>query len=300
MQLPKQKPIFNIKEVQSILKSESKFITDLLNILPISKARIQSDDEEDEEVLSDDDHNESNDDNKMKISKIKKNRAKSLVELQSRLQQISTKKHLSYKERLLKKTIKTKIKKKGKQQQDHRNVKHKNEQIKKEFKQEQNNVDNSTKPFKIDAVDPMNSNMAFSKFDFSGIGKTKTKKAKLDPQKMLETLKKTKEEVKMLEQSGEIGKAVQINQKVSWKNAFSKAEGVKVKDDEHLLAKTIKRKEQKKKQSKKKWEAREANVKKLKEDRQQKRQENIDKRKKAKKVKKMKQAVKRGKVIPGF
>ncbi|KAF5308390.1 hypothetical protein FQR65_LT06210 [Abscondita terminalis] len=298
MQLPKQNKNFNVKEVQNILSNENKFITDLLSILPLPMGRSQSDDEEDEEDVFEDDHNESNEDSNRKISKIKKNRAKSLVELQSRLQQISNKKHLSYKERLLKKTIKTKIKRKGKQ--DQRNIKHKNEQVKKEIKQEDNKPTESVASPNVDKQDSTNGKMVFSKFDFSDIGKNKSKKTKQDPQKTLENLKKTKEEVKMLELSGEIGKAVEINEKVSWKNAFYKSEGVKVKDDEQLLAKTIKRKEQKKKQSKKKWEAREANVKKLKEDRQKKRQENIDKRKKSKKVKKMKQAVKRGKVIPGF
>ena len=111
----------------------------------------------------------------------------------------------------------------------------------------------------------------------------KLKKTKEDPQKILANLKKSKEEVKSLQESGEVSEAVKVNEKFSWKNAFAKVEGVKVKDDEHLLSKSIKRRDKQKKQSKKKWDDRLTNVKKAQEERQKKRQENIDKRKKEKK-----------------
>ncbi|KAF5270967.1 hypothetical protein FQA39_LY08270 [Lamprigera yunnana] len=297
MQLPKQKPIFNIKEVQNILKCENKFISELLSVLPIPI--IKSKDEKEEEFLIDSD-NDTREDIKHKSSKLKKNRATSLAELQSRFQQMSSKKQLSYKEKLLRKTIRSKIRRKGKQQQDARNVTHKKAQIKKEIKEE--STINSTASVNKggDNLDVNNTKMIFSKIDFTGIGKSKPKKTKLDPQKALENLKKTKEEVQKLEQSGEIAKAVEVNEKTSWSNAFAKSQGLKVKDDENLLAKTIKRKQMKKERSKKKWEAREANVQKMKDDRQKKRQDNIEGKKKAKKVKKMKQASKRGRIIPGF
>lgn len=297
MQLPTHKSTFNLKDVQNILKTENKFITDLLSIVPFPNTKPQSDEED--ALLIENDDNETNNDDQMYPNRRKKSRAKSLVELQSRLQQMSHKKNLSYKERLLKKTIKSKIKKRGKQ--DQRNVKVKMERVKKELKHED---DNDDEPNLIHAtstsVNNDNDKMVFSKFDLSAIGKQKAKKHKQDPQKILENLKKTKEEVKMLQETGDISKAVQVNEQVSWKNAFAKAQGEKVKDDEYLLSKSIKKHNQKKKQSKKKWEDRKANVKKLQDERQKKRQENIDKRKQDKKAKHFKQGVKKGKIIPGF
>ena len=81
---------------------------------------------------------------------------------------------------------------------------------------------------------------------------------------------------------------------------MERTEGIKVKDDEGLLKKTIKRIDQKKKSSKKKWEARvdaEDNRKKMK---QEKRTENLKKRKQDKKQNKLKKASKKGRSIPGF
>ncbi|XP_031337875.1 surfeit locus protein 6 homolog [Photinus pyralis] len=298
MQLPTHHSPFNLKEVQNILTTENKFITDLLGILPFPNTKQQSDDE-DESLFVENEGNETNNDDEQYPNRKMKSRAKSLVELQSRLQQMSQKKNLSYKERLLKKTIKSKIKKKGKQ--DQRNVKVKMERVKKEVKQETDPNDQSSSVKTTTATaNSDNEKMVFSKFDLSGIGKQKSKKTKQDPQTILENLKKRKEEVKMLQETGDISKAVQINEKVSWKNAFAKVDGVKVKDDEHLLSKSIKKRDQQKKQSKKKWEDRKANVKKLQDDRQKKRQANIDKRKQDKKTKQFKRGVKKGKIIPGF
>uniref|UniRef100_A0A1Y1LUD7 Ribosomal RNA-processing protein 14/surfeit locus protein 6 C-terminal domain-containing protein n=1 Tax=Photinus pyralis TaxID=7054 RepID=A0A1Y1LUD7_PHOPY len=298
MQLPTHHSPFNLKEVQNILTTENKFITDLLGILPFPNTKQQSDDE-DESLFVENEGNETNNDDEQYPNRKMKSRAKSLVELQSRLQQMSQKKNLSYKERLLKKTIKSKIKKKGKQ--DQRNVKVKMERVKKEVKQETDPNDQSSSVKTTTATaNSDNEKMVFSKFDLSGIGKQKSKKTKQDPHTILENLKKRKEEVKMLQETGDISKAVQINEKVSWKNAFAKVDGVKVKDDEHLLSKSIKKRDQQKKQSKKKWEDRKANVKKLQDDRQKKRQANIDKRKQDKKTKQFKRGVKKGKIIPGF
>ncbi|KAB0800339.1 hypothetical protein PPYR_06079 [Photinus pyralis] len=316
MQLPTHHSPFNLKEVQNILTTENKFITDLLGILPFPNTKQQSGmylpllftvqcitesliDDEDESLFVENEGNETNNDDEQYPNRKMKSRAKSLVELQSRLQQMSQKKNLSYKERLLKKTIKSKIKKKGKQ--DQRNVKVKMERVKKEVKQETDPNDQSSSVKTTTATaNSDNEKMVFSKFDLSGIGKQKSKKTKQDPQTILENLKKRKEEVKMLQETGDISKAVQINEKVSWKNAFAKVDGVKVKDDEHLLSKSIKKRDQQKKQSKKKWEDRKANVKKLQDDRQKKRQANIDKRKQDKKTKQFKRGVKKGKIIPGF
>jgi len=295
MQLPAATTAFNRKNVETILKRENKFITELLDILPLPNVVEQPDDD----VLLE------NTKAKRRYPQIpnkpKPARAKSIVELQSRLADISSRKRLSYKEKLLKKTIKTKIKRKGKQNQ--RNADKKLERVQKELANEVNvKPENST-----EAAAPENSQseggdrMVFSKFDFSGLGKKpKGKKEKHDPQKMLQDLQKQKEKVNQLRESGDVEKAIMINEKTAWKNALAKAQGEKVKDDEQLLAKTIQKREQQRQKSKKKWEARQEGVKKAKDERQQKRQENIDKRKKTKKVNKMKKAVKRGKIIPGF
>jgi len=48
-------------------------------------------------------------------------------------------------------------------------------------------------------------------------------------------------------------KAKKIVEKQNWNSALAKAQGIKLQDDEKLLKKTIKRKEQKKEKSKKEW-----------------------------------------------
>ncbi len=87
----------------------------------------------------------------------------------------------------------------------------------------------------------------------------------------------------------------------SWKKAMDKSAGEKIKDDEALLKKSIKRQEQRKKASKKRWEEREEGKSKRMEARQTKRKENIKGRKEQVKKGKMKKAAKKGRVVvPGF
>ena len=50
---------------------------------------------------------------------------------------------------------------------------------------------------------------------------------------------------------GKTERAKNIEEKATWKSVMERTEGVKVKDDEGLLKKTIKRMDQKKKSSKK-------------------------------------------------
>lgn len=237
-----------------------------------------------------------------------KSRASSLIELQQRLQEVKkTKKKLSYKEKLLKKGLKNRIKKKSKQ--DDRNAEQKLKRAAKLHLGETNeSQDNQTQTDKAGnegktkekPVFNKEDHVVYSKIDFANLGKKKVKKQEKDPKKLLENLKREKEMVKKLETSGEAEKAALVKEKTAWKNALAKAEGQKVKDDEELLKKTVKRKEQKVRSSKKKWEQRAEKVKQGIEERQKKRTENIEKRKKEKKVKKLKSAAKRGKIIPGF
>lgn len=237
-------------------------------------------------------------------------RAKSLAELQRRLDVITNKPKtgLSYKEKMKKKNLKKLIKKKDrqiargqtKQDQNRLQKQLKNDaQTLQEGTPEENQTAKSDKP-SAEPIFNAGEKVVFSKFDLSGIGKQKAKKVESNPKKALDKLKQKKEKLKKLEESGQTQAAVEMKRKDAWKNALAKAEGLKVKDDELLLKKSIKSKELLKKRSAKKWESRIQGVANAKEDRQKKRQENIDKKKKEKKVRKNKLASKRGKIIPGF
>lgn len=225
-----------------------------------------------------------------------KPRAKSLTELQERLNSMKGKSKMSYKDKMLKKGIKNKLKKKTKT--DERKMQKKLVDFAKmkteEVKEEQVNEKASKPVFNSEGK------MVFSKFDFSAIGDKNKKKGPTDPKQLLKKLEKQKEKIVSLEEQGDVEKAIEVKEKIVWKNALAKASGEKVRDDETLLKKSIKTREQKHKSSKKKWEARKEAVEKSKEERQSKRQENIDKRKKTKKVNKLKKAAKKGRVIPGF
>lgn len=230
----------------------------------------------------------------------KKPRAKSLQELEERLKAITSKKKLTYKEKLAKKGLKNRMKKKNKQ--DVRNAKSKLERAAKSIVKSENETENITETQSKDKKPVFNSDnkIVFSKIDFANLGKKKVKKQEQDPEKLLKKLTEEKNILEKLEQSGETHKVVQIKEKTAWKNALAKAEGQKVKDDPILLKKSVQKKEQKVRSSKKKWEARITGVQKGKDEKQKKRTENIEKRKKEKKNKKLKSAAKRGKIIPGF
>merc|ERR1712080_653967 len=140
--------------------------------------------------------------------------------------------------------------------------------------------------------------VVFSKFDFQEM--EKEKKKNLDPQAALKKIQKSKEKIKLWEEKGRTEKVKNIESSIAWTNAISKAEGEKIKDDESLLKKTIKKKQQIKGSKKKKWEARVEAVENRKATGQSKREENISKRKNEKKDKKKKHAVARGRHLPGF
>ena len=141
--------------------------------------------------------------------------------------------------------------------------------------------------------------VVFSKFDFQEMEKEK-KRLSLDPATALKKIQKSKEKVKLWESKGKSDKARNIENNIAWENATAKAMGEKVKDDETLLKKAIKKKQQIKGSKKKKWESRVESVESKKAGKQSKREENISKRKKEKKDKKMKHAVAKGRHVPGF
>lgn len=211
---------------------------------------------------------------------------------------MKSKKKLSYKEKLVKKGLKNRMKKKHKQ--------HEKNALRKGAKptdtSAENNIETeaSLKPIVPKPVYNVEDKMVFSKIDFANVGNSKKKSEGSDPKKILTKIIKHKEKLAKLHEAGETEKVAEVAEKEAWKKALAKAQGLKVKDDPELLKKSIKRKEQQKRASAKKWEARKAGVDKAKEERQKKRTENIEKRKKDKKMKKMKTAIKKGKVIPGF
>ncbi|KAM8933765.1 surfeit locus protein 6 isoform 2-T2 [Pelodytes ibericus] len=93
-------------------------------------------------------------------------------------------------------------------------------------------------------------------------------------------------------------KAVEMESKIRWTNVLYKAEGVKIKDDEGMLKKALKRKEKKREQRKKQWDQRTEHTADRMQKRQDKRQRNIRKKKLGKVNKKKDRARKKGRVLP--
>ncbi|OTA98778.1 hypothetical protein M426DRAFT_325727 [Hypoxylon sp. CI-4A] len=110
--------------------------------------------------------------------------------------------------------------------------------------------------------------------DLSHVLSGNAKKGPSDPKTALQKLENQK---KRLQEMGE-EKRKDVEEKELWLTARRRAEGEKIKDDEKLLKKAVKRKEVSKKKSEKEWSARKDGVAKSMKDRQKKREENIKKR----------------------
>ncbi|RLU21568.1 hypothetical protein DMN91_005941 [Ooceraea biroi] len=283
---------FNKKEIYKKLLLEDEFISDIFSRtpLPVRVPVEQNLSLEREESIK-----------KVKtVPTGKTKRAQTFEELHAKLEELKGVKKLDYKQKLLKKNLENRIKKKTKREE--RLLR------KKRAKTEQNaaggnkiKIEDEDTP-KVPKPKPVfnsEGKMVFSKFDFSEIG-VKKKLPKSDPKKMLQQLQQKKEKLKQLEESGDKEKAEEMKEKDAWKSVLAKASGEKIKDDPELLKRTIKRKDQQKKHSAKKWNSRIENVQKSLQERQEKRQENIMKRKKEKKANKLKKAAKKGRVISGF
>jgi len=141
--------------------------------------------------------------------------------------------------------------------------------------------------------------VVFSKFDFKDDMIPKEAKKNVDPKLALNKIKKNQEKIKLWEEKGKHEKAKTIENNIAWENAIGKAQGEKVKDDEYLLKKSIKKQEQIKKSSKKKWDARADGVKAKGAAAAGKREDNLKKRKQDKKAKKMKTLAAKGRNVPG-
>ncbi|CAG8467931.1 4960_t:CDS:2, partial [Acaulospora colombiana] len=124
-------------------------------------------------------------------------------------------------------------------------------------------------------------NMQFTKFDFGEKKKTK----KIDNVHLMNKLQNRAEKIEKIKKE-EPEKAIQLREKDEWTKALRKVQGEKIKDDPHLLKKTIKKNASKKKSSEKAWKERTREVEKKMEERQRERTKNIQERIDAKKNKK--------------
>ncbi|KAJ9148546.1 Ribosomal RNA-processing protein 14 [Pleurostoma richardsiae] len=111
--------------------------------------------------------------------------------------------------------------------------------------------------------------------DLSYVKESKGKrKGPSDPKTALAKLEAQKKRISRLDED----KRKEVLEKETWLAARRRAEGEKVKDDENLLKKTVKRKEKAKKKSEREWKDRARGVEHSIKQRQQKREENIKKR----------------------
>ncbi|KAK1585120.1 surfeit locus protein 6 [Colletotrichum navitas] len=104
---------------------------------------------------------------------------------------------------------------------------------------------------------------------------THKKRGPSDPKTALLKIQNQKKRLAALDKE----KQAEIAEKEQWLTARKRAEGERIRDDEHALKKAVKRKDQAKKKSEKAWKERSEGVAKSIRDRQKKREENIKKRK---------------------
>lgn len=194
---------------------------------------------------------------------------------------------------------KKKLKLMKKQQEIHRRNALMNGILKKEPKVEKIKAD----PDKNTVETPTSTKKEFNKQEklfFSKIeidGEKKKKNADPNPRENLKKLKQQKKKIKDLMEAGDKEKAMKEKQKQLWDVAFKKTDGIKVKDNEEILKKTIKKRKVEKKKSKIDWKKRAEKVKEDQDKRQKKRQDNIEKKKTEKQKQKRKLLVKKGRVF---
>ncbi|KAI1483685.1 SURF6-domain-containing protein [Daldinia eschscholtzii] len=158
------------------------------------------------------------------------------------------------------------------------------------------------------AIDLENTNFSFGRIgfgdgsqlshDLSHVLNSGKKKGPSDPKTALEKLEHQKKRLQEMDEE----KRKDVEDKELWLTARRRAEGEKIKDDEKMLKKAVKRKETAKKKSEKEWSARKEGVAKAMKDRQKKREENIRKRREEKLMGKggKKKAAKKAKSRAGF
>lgn len=137
----------------------------------------------------------------------------------------------------------------------------------------------------------------FSKVEMEQGKKKKKKGMDTNPLANLQKLKSQKKKIKELIESGDKVKAKDEKQKMLWQAAFDKTEGLKVKDNEEILKKTIKKRKTLKKKSKETWIDRKKKVEEKQAAQQKKREDNITKRKTQNEKTKFKKSVKKGRAF---
>uniref|UniRef100_A0A1L8DRF2 Hipothetical protein n=1 Tax=Nyssomyia neivai TaxID=330878 RepID=A0A1L8DRF2_9DIPT len=135
----------------------------------------------------------------------------------------------------------------------------------------------------------------FNKIDFDST--KKQKKGITNPTKALERLKETKARIRGMMDAGQTTEALEAKSQLSWRKAFEKNEGKKVKDNKFALKKSIDRREAQKKKSIKDWQERKKKVQGKIEARAKQVEENKKKKSQEKLKKKVKRLNKRGKII---
>lgn len=138
----------------------------------------------------------------------------------------------------------------------------------------------------------------FSKVQIDG-EKKKKKSHDTNPMLNLQTLRAQKKKIQELVESGDKLTAKVEKEKILWKAAFEKTEGIKVKDNPDVLKKTIKKRKVEKKKSKAKWIDRKQKEEDKQSAIQKKREDNLNKRKTDNQKTKLKNSVKRGRIIKG-
>lgn len=139
--------------------------------------------------------------------------------------------------------------------------------------------------------------LLFSKVQIEGENKKRSKGVDTNPKANLLKLKKQKKKIKELIESGDKSKAKDEKHKMLWKAAFDKTEGLKVKDNEDILKKSIKTRKVIKKKSKEKWNERKKKVEEKQATQAKKREENLKKRHADNQKTKSKKAAKKGRVF---
>ncbi|CAK1548335.1 unnamed protein product [Leptosia nina] len=280
-----QKKPIKLKQIKNELLREMNFISNIFTFYAAPRKDEESD-LMDFEITK---GNNAGDDEEDKPK-----RAQSIAELEEKLEKVKSQ-NKNLKNKLLKKSLTSKLNKKIKKKERAKLNKNK---IQKAL--EHSDKPKIEKPIAAPQPKPIfntDGKLVFSKFDFANLGsKETTPKVHKDPKKILDDLKQQEQKVQELSEK-DSDRAKNLKEKIAWKNLLQKAEGQKVKDDPVLLKKSIKKHEQKKKASKKQWQNRIQSVEGKKEERQKKRKENILKKKKEKKAKIIKTSEKRGRVV---
>ncbi|XP_014637467.1 PREDICTED: surfeit locus protein 6-like [Ceratotherium simum simum] len=114
---------------------------------------------------------------------------------------------------------------------------------------------------------------------------------------LLERLRARQDRLEELRGQDE-GKARELEAKMRWTNLLYKAEGVKIRDDEHRLQEALRRKEKRRAQRQRRWEKRTAHVVEKMRRRQDRRRQNLRKKKVARAERRLEKARRKGRILP--